>query len=139
MDREVLPIPDRRYAGLTPYDAKDPGASFPPIEPVRPPAGAPNVLIVLLDDVGFGASSAFVDGEQVGEGAVAATAAMIYSADDTRDVGKEGGALVADDYPVPNDFSGEIRWVEIDVDEEAEDADHVLAPDELLRIAVARQ
>ena len=32
---------------------------MPPIEPLRPPAGAPNVLIVLLDDVGFGASSAF--------------------------------------------------------------------------------
>ena len=36
-----------------------PGREFPPIEPLRPPAGAPNVLIVLLDDVGFGASSAF--------------------------------------------------------------------------------
>ena len=41
------------------YDAKDPDTSFPPIEPLRPPAGAPNVLVVLLDDVGFGASSAF--------------------------------------------------------------------------------
>jgi arylsulfatase A-like enzyme len=57
--REVLPIPDRPYAGLVTYDAKDPHASFPPIEPLRPPAGAPNVLVVLLDDVGFGASSAF--------------------------------------------------------------------------------
>jgi arylsulfatase A-like enzyme len=57
--REVLPIPDRRYAGLITYDAKDPATSFPPIEPLRPPAGAPNVLVVLLDDVGFGASSAF--------------------------------------------------------------------------------
>ena len=36
-----------------------PSATFPPIEPLRPPAGAPNVLIVLIDDVGFGASSAF--------------------------------------------------------------------------------
>ena len=36
-------------------DAKDPEASFPPIEPLRPPAGAPNVLVILLDDVGFGA------------------------------------------------------------------------------------
>ena len=45
--------------GLTTYDAKDPATSFPPIEPLRPPAGAPNVLIVLIDDVGFGASSAF--------------------------------------------------------------------------------
>ena len=57
--RDVLPIPDRRYAGLMTYDAKDPDTSFPAIEPLRPPAGAPNVLIVLLDDVGFGASSAF--------------------------------------------------------------------------------
>ena len=57
--REVLPIPDRRYQGLVTYDAKDPASSFPPIEPLRPPTGAPNVLIVLLDDVGFGASSAF--------------------------------------------------------------------------------
>ena len=41
------------------YDAKDPAAVFPPIEEVRPPQGAPNVLVVLIDDVGFGASSAF--------------------------------------------------------------------------------
>lgn len=57
--RIVLPIPDRPYAGLIKYDAKDPEAVFPPIEPLRPPAGAPNVLIILLDDVGFAASSAF--------------------------------------------------------------------------------
>jgi arylsulfatase A-like enzyme len=57
--REVLPIPDRKTVGLTTYDAKDPDTKFPPIRPLRPPAGAPNVLIILLDDVGFGASSAF--------------------------------------------------------------------------------
>ena len=57
--REVLPIPDRPYTGLVTYDAKDPDTAFPPIEQMRPPEGAPNVLIVLLDDVGFGASSAF--------------------------------------------------------------------------------
>jgi arylsulfatase A-like enzyme len=59
IQREILPIPDRAYAGLVTYDAKDPDTSFPPIEPLRPPAGAPNVLVVLIDDVGFGASSAF--------------------------------------------------------------------------------
>ena len=57
--RDVLPIPDITPVGLTTYDAKDPATSFPPIEPLRPPEGAPNVLIVLIDDVGFGASSAF--------------------------------------------------------------------------------
>jgi hypothetical protein len=57
--RDVLPVPDRPFDGTLPYDAKDPDASFPAIEPLRPPAGAPNVLVVLLDDVGFAASSAF--------------------------------------------------------------------------------
>jgi arylsulfatase A-like enzyme len=57
--RSILPIPDRTYTRLTTYDAKDPNTKFPPIEPLRPPKGAPNVLIVLLDDVGFAASSAF--------------------------------------------------------------------------------
>jgi arylsulfatase A-like enzyme len=58
-EREVLPIPDRDYDGPVYEDAKDPEATFPPIEPLRPPAGAPNVLIVLIDDAGFGCSSAF--------------------------------------------------------------------------------
>jgi arylsulfatase A-like enzyme len=57
--REVLPIPDRKPVSLTTYDAKDPDTKFPPIRQLRPPAGAPNVLIVLIDDAGFGASSAF--------------------------------------------------------------------------------
>ncbi len=57
--RQVLPIPDRQHVGLTTYDAKDPATSFPPIEPLRPPDGAPNVLVILIDDVGFGASSSF--------------------------------------------------------------------------------
>jgi arylsulfatase A-like enzyme len=59
IQREILPIPDQKHVGLTTFDAKDPNTKYPPIEPLRPPPGAPNVLIVLLDDVGFGASSAF--------------------------------------------------------------------------------
>jgi len=57
--RTVLPIPDRPHTGLVTYDAKDPDTAFPPIRPLRPPAGAPNILLVLLDDVGFGASATF--------------------------------------------------------------------------------
>jgi arylsulfatase A-like enzyme len=57
--RAMLPIPDRPAPGLTTYDAKDPDTAYPPIEPLLPPTGAPNVLIVLLDDAGFGAASAF--------------------------------------------------------------------------------
>jgi len=150
--RDVLPIPDRPYAGLVTYDAKDPATSFPPIEPLRPPSGAPNVLVVLIDDVGFGASSAFggpckggdvvlfLDGEKVGEGRVAATAAMIFSADDTCDVGMEGGSVVSEDYgPRGNQFSGEVNWVQIDLGDAAEDLDHLITPEERLRVAMAKQ
>ena len=57
--RIVLPIPDQPRTGLITYDAKDPDTHYPKIEQLRPPKGAPNVLIVLIDDAGFGASSAF--------------------------------------------------------------------------------
>lgn len=59
IQRSVLPIPDQPGFGLVTYDARDPDTKFPPVEPLRPPEGAPNVLVILLDDVGFGASSAF--------------------------------------------------------------------------------
>jgi arylsulfatase A-like enzyme len=59
VQRSILPIPDRQHVGLTTYDAKDPDTKFPAIEPLRPPKGAPNVLVILIDDCGFGATSAF--------------------------------------------------------------------------------
>lgn len=57
--RDILPFPDPAYDGPLPYDASDPEATFDPIKPVRPPGGAPSILLVLLDDAGFGSSSAF--------------------------------------------------------------------------------
>ncbi|HEX4770472.1 MAG TPA: arylsulfatase [Bryobacteraceae bacterium] len=59
IQRTILPIPDQPHVGLTTYDAKDPDTNYPRIRELRPPAGAPNVVIILLDDVGFGASSVF--------------------------------------------------------------------------------
>jgi arylsulfatase len=59
VQRGVLPIPDRQHVGLTTYDANDPDTSYPPIRELRPPEGAPNVLVILIDDTGFGASSVF--------------------------------------------------------------------------------
>src|SRR5277367_1560945 len=59
LSRSHLPIPHREHVGLTTYDAKDPDTSYPPIEPLRPPAGAPNVVVIMIDDAGFGSSSAF--------------------------------------------------------------------------------
>src|SRR5271169_3168588 len=59
VQRNILPIPDRPRTGLITYDAKDPETKYPPIVQLRPPTGAPNVLIILIDDAGFGSSSAF--------------------------------------------------------------------------------
>ena len=57
--RSHLPMRNTEKSGLITYDAKDPDSKFPRIEQLRPPKGAPNVLIVLIDDAGFGSSSAF--------------------------------------------------------------------------------
>ena len=59
ISRSNLPIPDRPRTGLITYDAKDPETKFRPIEQLRPPTGAPNILLILIDDAGFGSSSAF--------------------------------------------------------------------------------
>lgn len=59
ISRANLPIADPVFAGTLRYDARDPLSEFPPIRPLEPPKGAPNVLVILIDDTGFGASSAF--------------------------------------------------------------------------------
>ena len=57
LDRTVLPIPEPKEPPITVLDVRD--AKAPPRFQVKSPAGAPNVLIVLIDDMGFGQSSAF--------------------------------------------------------------------------------
>ncbi|HET6682746.1 MAG TPA: arylsulfatase [Gaiella sp.] len=82
----------------------------------------------------------FVDGEQVGEGRVEGTVPMLFSADETTDVGGDTATPVSDDYGTRDShFTGEIQWVQIDIDEAAGDADHLISPDERFRIAMARQ
>src|SRR5207244_13656731 len=56
-DRTVLPIPEPTYPHTGVFDARN--ARPPPRFEVKAPANAPNVLIVLIDDMGFGQSSAF--------------------------------------------------------------------------------
>jgi arylsulfatase len=54
--REILPIPDIPAKGKMALDARQ--AEFPAYKPLRPPSDAPNVVIVLIDDMGFGCPSA---------------------------------------------------------------------------------
>ena len=57
IDRSVLPIPQAPFAGTIGLRAQESVASFP--HNVTAPEGAPNVVLILLDDVGFGATSTF--------------------------------------------------------------------------------
>jgi arylsulfatase A-like enzyme len=57
LDRTKLPIAEPDYPHSTVLDARD--AKAPPRFEIKAPAGAPNVLIVLVDDIGFGMPSAF--------------------------------------------------------------------------------
>src|ERR1700722_19087698 len=57
LDRTVLPIPEPNYPHSTVLDARD--ATPPPRFQITAPDGAPNVIIVLIDDMGFGMSSSF--------------------------------------------------------------------------------
>jgi len=82
----------------------------------------------------------YVDGKQVGEGNIPMTLAMIFSADDGCDVGEDSGAPVSPDYgPRGNAFNGRIKGVQIAIADAAENSDHLVSPEEAVRIAMARQ
>ncbi len=57
LDRTVLPIPEPKRPLYGEIDARK--AKAPPRFEVKAPAGAPNVVIVLIDDLGFGVTSSF--------------------------------------------------------------------------------
>jgi arylsulfatase len=63
---------------------------------------------------------------------------MIFSADETTDIGRETGTTVSSDYTAATSkFNGKIAWVQIDLGED--DQDHLIDDDERLRIALAKQ
>jgi Sulfatase len=87
-----------------------------------------------------GSAALFVDGTKVGEGRVDATVPMVFSADETADVGSDGGTPVTDDLGATDvAFTGRVKWVQLDVGDDAADADHMISPEEQYRIAMARQ
>ncbi|HEU0024834.1 MAG TPA: arylsulfatase [Thermoleophilaceae bacterium] len=107
------------------------------------PAGEHQVRMEFAYDGGGlakgGDVTLYLDGEKVGEGRVEHTVPMIFSADETTDLGRDSATPVSDDHGADNEFTGRVRWVQIDVDEAAEDVDHLITPEERLRIAMARQ
>ena len=68
------------------------------------------------------------------------TQAMIFSADDGCDVGEDTGAPVSPDYgPHGNGFNGTVKGVQLAVADAAESSDHMIDPENAIRLAMARQ
>jgi arylsulfatase len=108
------------------------------------PAGAHQVRMEFAYDGGGlakgGTVRLYVDGEQAGEGRVDATVPLIFSADETTDIGSDTASAVSDDYAGEESaFTGVVKWVQIDIAEAAEDVDHLISPEERLHVAMARQ
>jgi hypothetical protein len=85
-----------------------------------------------------GTARLFIDGRQVGEGRVERTQPLPFASDEPLEIGTDEGSPVTPDYGA-NAFSGDVSWVEIDVDEHAVDEDHLISAEERLRVALTTE
>jgi arylsulfatase len=82
----------------------------------------------------------YVDGSPVGAGRVEATQPMLFSADETTDVGADSATPVSDDYGAKDSaFTGRVRWVQVDLGGDAADSDHLISAEQRLKVAMTRQ
>jgi arylsulfatase A-like enzyme len=85
-----------------------------------------------------GTAALFVDGQPSGEGRINATVPMIYSGDETCDVGCDTGTPVSEDYGTESSrFTGTVRWVELAIGDD--NHDHLISPEDLMRVATTIQ
>ena len=82
----------------------------------------------------------YTDGRKVGEGDVGMTLALVFSGNDGCNVGKDSGAPVSPDYGSEgNAFNGKVKGVQLAIADAAENADHLVKAEDVIRIAMARQ
>jgi hypothetical protein len=87
-----------------------------------------------------GTVSLYLDGDKTGEGRVEGTVPMLFSGDETCDIGSDTASPVSDDYTsAGSHFTGTVEWVQLDIADAAEDFDHLVTPEERLKIAMTKQ
>jgi arylsulfatase len=106
------------------------------------PSGSHEIRVEFAYDGGGlakgGDVSLYCDGDQIGSGRVEATQPLVFSADETTDIGRESGTTVSPDYTAKTSrFTGKLHWVQIDLGDD--DHNHFIDPEEHIRIAMARQ
>ena len=85
-----------------------------------------------------GDTTLYVDGMAVGASRQEASIPMLFSGDETLDVGVDYGTSVSDDYtPETSRFSGSVNWVQLD--QGADDHSHLISPEDRLSVALIRQ
>ena len=94
------------------------------------------------DDGGLakgGTVTLYIDGKAVGSGRVERTLPLIFSADETSDVGVKRGSPITSDVPTENNaFTGTVQLVVIETNAK-EEVDHLISQEDLLHILMARQ
>jgi hypothetical protein len=106
------------------------------------PAGKHQVRMEFAYDGGGlgkgGNVNLYYDGKKVGEGRVERTVPMVFSADETTDLGRDTATPVSSDYTRNTSvFNGKVHWVQIDLGKDTHD--HFISPEERLNVAMARQ
>jgi arylsulfatase len=80
----------------------------------------------------------YVDGTQVGSARQEASIPMLFSGDETLDVGVDYGSSVSDDYtPDTSRFTGTVNWVQLD--QGTDDQSHLISLEDRLSVAMVRQ
>jgi arylsulfatase len=80
----------------------------------------------------------FVEDSQLTTGHIETTHPIMFSADETAEVGLDAGSQVSDRYSDHNSsFTGDIEWVQIDLGDDSHD--HLITPEDRMRVAMAKQ
>jgi hypothetical protein len=137
VDRSILPVPDTTYDGMGLPVTKVAGS-----EPVAP--GRHRVVTSFAYDGGGpargGDITLSVDGSTVAEGRLERTVPLVFSLDETCDVGHDGGLAVSDDYRAEDSgFTGTVHTVLIEPAEGESDFNHLIDPELRPSVAPARQ
>ena len=85
-----------------------------------------------------GDTTLYVNGGQVATARQEASIPMLFSGDETLDLGGDHATSVSDDYtPETSAFTGTVNWVQLDQGDD--DHSHLLSPEDLLKVAMVRQ
>jgi arylsulfatase len=106
------------------------------------PAGKHQVKMEFAYDGGGlgkgGNVTLFYDGKKVGQGRIDRTVPMLFSADETANVGRDPGTPVSKDYNRSNSvFTGKVNWVQIDLG--GDDLNGLISAEDRLELALERQ